>query len=136
MQQTVSIGRILGNKAAGYRALGGGTGASNQNTLFTLATQEGNSGSETDVNPFKLAKKEWGERQNTPPHPESACLGLLVCGFGILSFTATSLEEDKYQPLPSPSSKQNQSPRLRKPLPDRPASQPLKNSVDHLGKQN
>lgn len=38
------------------------------------------------------SRKEMGEGQNTPPHPESACLGLLVCGLGILSSTATSLE--------------------------------------------
>ena len=51
-----------------------------------------------------------GGRQNTPPHPESACLGLLVCGLGILSSTATSLEANNLPRNPAtvtPSPKQN-----------------------------
>lgn len=59
-----------------------------------------------------------GEGQNTPPHPESACLGLLVCGLGILSSIATSLEGHNTTTfqvtltLPSPFPKQNYTKRI------------------------
>lgn len=62
----------------------------------------------TRIHPSLLRRD--GGRQNTPPHPESACLGLLVCGLGILSSTATSLEAHNLPRNPAtvtPSPKQN-----------------------------